>query len=141
LAPSAVQVSVLNGTGIDGQAGAAADGLRGVGFTVGQVGDAGTAAQVHTALRYPPGQKAAAQLVAQSLRSPAELVEDGATPTGVTLVTGADFAGVNQPAAPDTSAPAADGSTVTSTPAVDQVTSTTHVGFAPGDPPAGVACG
>jgi hypothetical protein len=150
LAPAAVEVSVLNGTGIDGQAGAAADGLRGYGFVVDQVGDAGTDAQVHTALKYPPGQKAAAELVAHSLRNTAELVEDSGTTSGVVLVTGADFAGVTQ--APATTTPASGaggdtgdagdrGTTTTRAPSPDEVTSTTHIGFAPGDPPPGVSCG
>jgi len=146
LAPATVQVTVLNGTGIDGQAGVAADGLRGFGFTVGSVGDAGTAAQIHTALRYAPGQRAAADLVAGSLRGAAELVEDQGTSGGVVLVTGADFAGVYQPPAEEiaTSTDAgadAEATTTTTSPPPDEVTSTSHLGFAPGDPPAGVTCG
>lgn len=148
VAPATVDVTVLNGTGIDGQASAAADGLRGFGFTVGTVGDAGTAAQTHTALRYAPGQRAAADLVAGSLRSGAELVEDQGTKDGVILVTGADFAGVYQPPA-DQTATSASGSasadteatTTTTGPAPDEITSSSHLGFAPGDPPAGVTCG
>ena len=102
VAPSTVEVTVLNGTGIDGQAGVAAEGLRGFGFSVGSVGDAGTAAQTHTALHYAPGQRAAADLVAGSLRGAAELVEDDTATSGVVLVTGADFAGVYQRPAEET---------------------------------------
>jgi hypothetical protein len=134
LAPPAVTVDVLNGTGITGQAGLAADRLRAFGFVVGQVGDAGTKAQARTQLRYARDHRQAAELVATAVRGKPELVEDGAAATSVVLVTGADFAGVDL-------APAGGSTSTSAATTVPGVTTTTHIGFAPEAPPPGVTCG
>ena len=52
LSPGQVAVSVLNGTGVPGQAATAADGLRAAGFDVAQVGNATTVGETRTTIRY-----------------------------------------------------------------------------------------
>jgi hypothetical protein len=102
------------------------------GFVVAQVGDAGESV-ARSRLRYGTGQLAAAELVASVLVGGVEMVEDASVGQGVVLVTGSDFAGVT--AAPETTLP------VETAPAVPgEVTTTTHVGFVPEDPPPGVEC-
>ncbi|MPY93303.1 MAG: hypothetical protein GEV08_09620 [Acidimicrobiia bacterium] len=135
LTPAQVAVSVMNGTGIDGQASEAGDLLTTHGFAVAEVGDAGEST-ARSRLRFGSGQRAAAELVASVLVGGAELVEDPSVGQGVVLVTGSDFAGVTS--VPETTLPpevegpaGADGATRT----------TTHVGFAPEPPPPGVSCG
>jgi hypothetical protein len=128
---------VLNGTGIDGQAGQAAGGLKAYGFTVTEIGDTGTAAQTRTTVRFAPGGRPSAELVAKELRGSVQLTEDSGAGPAVVLVTGSDFGGVI-PAPTTTSAAAA-------TSAAPAVTTTTAgsapVGFTPGDPPPGTSCG
>ena len=95
VAPSAVTVRVLNGTGVRGQAAAARDGLAVAGFTVAGVGD-GTAGGEVTTIRYGAGQEAKAALLRRYLVEPAaQLVEDPAL-EGVddVLLTGATYDGV-----------------------------------------------
>jgi LCP family protein required for cell wall assembly len=150
--PAAVSVSVLNGTGIDGQASEAAGQLQASGFAVAEVGDAGTVDQTRTVLRYLPGQREAAELVAGRLRRSPELAEDRTAPAPVVLVTGADFGGVvaglgtgeaAAPAASEDGATGEDGAAGqdgSAAPAME-ATTTTHIGFAPGEAPPGVSCG
>lgn len=152
LTPQRVAVRVLNGTGIQGQAGEAADRLRRYGFTVGEVGDAGLDAP-RTTVHYAPGMKDAADLVVATLRSSAELVEDQSAGTNVVLVTGPDFAGVNLAEAVPLAKPGIDGTptsaaadvaateaqivpVTTSGPATTEI-----VGIVPGQAPPGVSCG
>jgi LCP family protein required for cell wall assembly len=145
ITPAAVSVSVLNGTGIDGQASEAAGMLQSSGFAVAEVGDAGTIDQAHTVLRYQPGQRVAAELVAGRLRGAPELTEDRDAAAPVVLVTGADFRGVvagtgaADEGAASTTAATAEG---TGSPApAEESTTTTYIGFAPGEAPPGTTCG
>ena len=55
-----------------------------------------------TVVRYPPGQEAAADLVARWLAGGARL-EEAAAGTGIELVTGTDWQGVRSEATPSTS--------------------------------------
>ncbi|MEA3217137.1 MAG: hypothetical protein QOJ19_3293 [Acidimicrobiia bacterium] len=134
LHPSKVSVRVLNGTGIDGQAGQVAGGLQEYGFVVTEVGDAGTAAQTRTTLRFGPGNRPLAELVAKELKGSVQLKEDAASGPSVVLVTGADFGGVIP-------APAAASTTAAPTTTVPPAPSTTVVGFTPTEPPPGTSCG
>lgn len=130
LSPSQVAVSVLNGTGVPGQAGDAASGLEAIGFAVAQVGNTPQAGETRTTVRYAPASAAAAQLVASYLQPGVNLVEDGTVGSGVVLVTGADWVGITVPEVVDTGA-AAD----------PEATTTTVVGVTPpGVPPPGVIC-
>ena len=120
VAPAAVTVRVLNGTGVRGQAAAARDGLAVAGFTVAGVGD-GTSGTSVTTIRYGAGQEAKAALLRRFLVEPsANLVEDPALEgVDAVLLTGATYAGVlaeprpveeaPAPTVPTTEAPATDG--------------------------------
>jgi LCP family protein required for cell wall assembly len=120
VAPAAVTVRVLNGTGVRGQAAAARDGLAVAGFTVAGVGDGSSGTSV-TTIRYGAGQEAKAALLRRFLVEPtANLVEDPALEgVDAVLLTGDTYAGVlaeprpveeaPAPTVPTTEAPAADG--------------------------------
>ena len=110
--PSAVTVSVLNGTGAYNQATDTASALSALGFHIAGVGDATpVGAEAETLVAYgqkTPAVEAAAQAVVRSLAGSAimdydpALVADGAQ---VTVVTGTQFT-VNSPPGPSASAPA-----------------------------------
>ncbi|MEW2545303.1 LCP family protein [Streptomyces sp. NPDC047002] len=89
VAPSDVSLSVENGTGITGRAGAVASALTGKGFTVGASGNAGSAV-ARTTLAYGPGQKAAAQTAADALGLPSSQVTSSDT-AGLVLTIGSDW--------------------------------------------------
>ncbi len=103
LQPADVTVDVLNGSGIDGLAGQARDRLAGQGFVVGAVGNADPVPT--TTVRHPPGQEAAAQLVASQF--PGAVLELADTAT-LTVVVGPDAQGaIAAPAPAPAPAPAA----------------------------------
>ena len=109
--PSAVTVSVLNGSGAPNQATTTAQSLQTLGFHIGTVGDsAPVGREAETVVYYAaktPAQLAAAQAVANSLSG---AVIMGMDPTQVkpgsqvTVVTGTDFT-VDAPPATSTTAP------------------------------------
>ena len=106
--PADVSVQVLNGSGIDGAAGKADQGLGNRGFVSGGVGNlpGGTAAT--TQIRYRAGDEAKAQLVAASVPG-AELVADPTMAGGsVVLVLGGNFRGIGTATPKDTAAPPPD---------------------------------
>jgi len=101
--PFTVSVSVLNGSGVDGAAGATLDALVVEGFATGGVGNADVVAE--TEVRYAPGNEDQARLVLGYLGGVGTLVEDSSvTQTDVQVVIGGDFVGV---AAPDQAEPPA----------------------------------
>jgi LCP family protein required for cell wall assembly len=68
-----IRVSVANGAGIAGLAGSVADALAALGYEIGEVTNAPPT--VVTLVRYPPGQDAAARLVAEDVPGPTALEE------------------------------------------------------------------
>jgi LCP family protein required for cell wall assembly len=93
LEPSSVHLRVLNGTGEPHEATDAEAALEAAGFAVDGVGDDPVLDDDRTHVQYPPGQEAAADLVARWLAAGAELEEvDGAE--GIVLITGSDWSGV-----------------------------------------------
>ena len=88
-APSAVQVRVLNGTGIAGVAGQASRQLQEAGFGVLQVGDSADLVET-TTIRYPPARQAEALTLLAALPD-AVLQADQAITGAVVLVVGPDF--------------------------------------------------
>jgi LCP family protein required for cell wall assembly len=109
LSPSSVNVRVLNGSGVPGQAGEASDALGAVGFPTHTPGDATKTAS--TVIRYGPGQEAKAGLLARYLEVDAALVSSpGLKGVDVELVTGTNFEGVRDE--PRESAPSATTTTV-----------------------------
>jgi len=88
--PAQIRVTVLNGTGVKGQAAKAADALRGVGFRVGSTGNADGTAFERTVVRYAPGDEAAAATLAASLHGArTEPLRTGGTT--LTVVVGRDY--------------------------------------------------
>ncbi|MGH9178764.1 MAG: LCP family protein [Acidimicrobiales bacterium] len=111
--PGTVRVRVLNGTGADGQAGTAAQGLRTANFGVAATGDADRYGYPQTLIRYGKGQLPKAQLLQAYVDGRSELREDAALRGGdLVLVTGTGFKGIKPPpgaaaapASPSTTAP------------------------------------
>jgi LCP family protein required for cell wall assembly len=90
LAPEDVRVRVLNGAGIGGLAGRVGDLLEGRGYDVVEFGNADL--RDRTTVRYPPGNRPGAELVAGDVPGGAQLDETTEVTT-VTLVLGRDAAG------------------------------------------------
>ncbi len=139
LSESTVRVKVLNGTGEPGQASVAADALRGAGFAIGSSGDARDLGNPRTQIRYPPGEAASADLVARWLVNGGTLVEDPDA-FDVTVVTGADYAGVrSEPQATSDATTTTTLSRATTT--TPPQSTTTILGTIPFETPEGVECG
>ncbi len=102
LEPEGVRLTVHNGTGVPRQGASSAEALRAAGFIANVAGDEPGGGAEGTVVRHPPGQEAAADLVARWLVSGAR-VEVDETVTGIELVTGEDWQGVRDAASPPTS--------------------------------------
>jgi LCP family protein required for cell wall assembly len=153
-----ISVSVLNGSGVSGQAGKVSDALAVVGFGTNAPGTAEDD-YARTTIVYGPGWQAAADLLARHLTAGAVLEEDDTLGPGeLLLITGTDFTTVMEQPSPTTTAPpetttteSADevttttgsiaGGITTTTVAPPETTSTTVIGVVPGEPPPGVDCG
>jgi len=152
-----ISVSVLNGSGVSGQAGQVRDALDFVGFATTEPSTA-ERDYARTTILYAPGWDAAADLLSRHLTSGAAVEEDASLGPGeVILITGTDFTTVmEQPAPPTTAAPTITtqpddevtsttgsiaGGITTTTVAPLETTSTTVIGVVPGEPPPGVVCG
>ena len=88
--PSQIRVTVLNGTGVRGQAANAADALRTVGFRVASTGNAEGSAFERTVVRYALGDEAAAATLAASLHG-AKTELSRANGETLTVVVGRDY--------------------------------------------------
>jgi LCP family protein required for cell wall assembly len=128
LAPQSVQVTVRNGTGVPRQGAEATAALVGVGFVATVAGDEPGAGAGGTVVRYPPGQEAAADLLARWLVGGADL-EQVAAGSGIEVVTGTDWQGVRSEPSPSTSTTTQttlpEGTTTTSTPGASSSAQTT----------------
>jgi LCP family protein required for cell wall assembly len=99
--PASVRLTVRNGSGVNGQAMDAADGLTGAGFIVVGRGEEPGFGVERTVVRYPEGRRAEAELVSRWLVSGADLEEvPGDDGEGVVVVTGTDWSGVRTDPAP-----------------------------------------
>jgi LCP family protein required for cell wall assembly len=134
--PSAVSVSVLNGSGATNQAADTSSSLHALGFQVAGIGDTpSVASQSETVVYYAhmtPTDEAAAQTVAHAL-SGAVVMAVGPTADGaqVTVVTGTQF-GVNPPAPPPTASPTtASPTTVAPSPSAAGTSASADTGFLP----------
>jgi len=102
--PSAVQLKVLNGNGVEGSAAKAAAALQQFGFKVVDTTSADNYGYPETLIRYAPGGQAQAEVLRSYMAGNAKLVRDAALPGAeVVLVLGADYSGARAPA---TAAPA-----------------------------------
>jgi hypothetical protein len=104
IAPRAVTVDVLNGTGRAGLAGKVADALRGQGFAVGTVGNS-TATVSSSTVRYGPGAAGKARVLAAAVPG-AVLQASSSLGNAVQLVIGPNYSTVVHPAPPPPAAAA-----------------------------------
>ncbi|MER7667249.1 LCP family protein [Kitasatospora sp. NPDC096128] len=99
-----IKVAVLNGTGESGIGNKGAEAVKGAGYTVTTVGNAGGKPRSTTVVEYGTGERTNAEAVAKLF--PGATVEPGGK--GLSVVLGHDFAAAN-PAPAATSAPGAPG--------------------------------
>jgi LCP family protein required for cell wall assembly len=146
--PQSVDVTVLNGSGQQGQAADAGGALIKVGFHVTDV-ESYPSIVGRTTVLYGAGGEDTARTVARYVTGGAALVQDDHVKAGdAVLVTGTDFTTIHDQPAPKgstgdkaittvTTAPPAGAGTSTT---VAPTTTTTAQGYATGEPPAGVTC-
>jgi LCP family protein required for cell wall assembly len=150
ISPQAIDVTVLNGSEIQGQAADAAGALQQVGFNVVEVGDYPDPVGLTTVI-FGDGGEDLARTLARHVTGGAALVHDSDVDDGeAVLVTGSNFTTIHDQPAPEgspddlaittsTAVPTSsvDGETTTTAP----TTTTTVLGYATGEPPPGVDCG
>lgn len=119
LEPEGVRLIVRNGTGTPSEGAEAAEALRGAGFIANVSGDEPGGGAEGTVVRHPPGQEAAADLIARWLVGGARL-EEVDEAEGIEVVTGTDWQGVRNEPSPSTST-----TTATTLPEATTTTSTT----------------
>ena len=104
ISPSSVEVQVVNGTGVAGQAAAVTDALAEIGFEVGEPASLDER-YTRTTVRFGAGADGRARLVARHVTGGAALLADPALSEGeVVLVTGADLTTLHTQPSPEGSA-------------------------------------
>jgi LCP family protein required for cell wall assembly len=157
ISPQSVDLTVLNGSGIQGQAADAAAAFEAIGFAIADVDSYSGSRLVRTTAFYGDGGEAAARLVARHITGGAPLAYDPKLGAGeVVVVTGSDFTTIHDQAAPEGSADdllittstvpgstetTAGGATATTVPATTTTTAPPAIGYGTGEPPPGVTCG
>jgi LCP family protein required for cell wall assembly len=150
--PSSVALGVSGATGVTGQSATIITRLSTLGFHATAAGD--IAKQMRTSVRYAPGYRAQADLVARHLAAGADLKEDTSlskSRTPVILIVGADYTdALDTPTAPTTTVSPTTTAGVGTAPSSTSTTSTTTpthsgevtelVGVLAGKPPAGTVC-
>jgi LCP family protein required for cell wall assembly len=151
MSPQSVDVTVLNGSGSQGQAADAGGALIKIGFHVTSVSSYPSLVGRTTVL-YGQGGADTARTVARYITGGAALVQDDHVKSGAAvLVTGTDFTTMHDQPAPKGSADDAAITTATTAPpptvgtgptttTLAPTTSTTVQGYATGEPPPGVTC-
>jgi hypothetical protein len=94
VAPSAVKVQVLNGSGTPGLAAKAAASLTSAGYTVVGTGNADTSSYTQTQVRFGAGASAAAATLAAAVPGAATAASSTAPAGTVQLVLGTDWSGL-----------------------------------------------
>ena len=152
ISPQTVDLTVLNGSGVDGRATDAAGALQVIGFHITDVETYADEAVTRTMVRFGEGGESVARLVARHVSGGADLVADPDLDAGaVALVIGRDFTTIHDQPAPEGSAddlrittsttrPSPTSSGQTTTTVSTTTTTTTVVGYATGEPPPGVDC-
>jgi LCP family protein required for cell wall assembly len=97
VAPSAVHVAVLNGSGVAGLAGTTQASLESAGYQVDSVGNADASDYAQTEIRYAPGDEAQAATLAGAIPGATKKESAGGTAGVVQLILGKDFNGVGKP--------------------------------------------
>ncbi|MGH9105595.1 MAG: LCP family protein [Acidimicrobiales bacterium] len=113
--PSSVDVQVLNGSGVPGQASQAAGALRAKGFSVNGTGDASSYDYSRSVIEYGPHGLAAAKVLEADVGGSALQEKASLRGDALVLVTGQNFSAANGPAS---GAPVAAGGAVTTLDAV-----------------------
>jgi LCP family protein required for cell wall assembly len=147
--PSSVTLGVSGATGVTGQSATVITRLNGLGYHASASGD--IAKQSRTVVRYAPGYRSQADLVARQLSAGADLKEDTSlakSRTPVILIVGQDYTdALDTPTAPTTtvvptttkgSGPSTSTTSTTTPPRSGEVTDL--VGVLVGRPPAGTVC-
>lgn len=130
----ALEIAVLNGSSVAGQAQTAADRAVSAGFAITAVGNAEASIEL-TTIRYDPASRSVADALAEALGF-APLFEEDANTIGVTLVTGSDYA-----SKVSTVAPAVQTTTTVAGEVAAEVTTASTIGVIPEASPEGTACG
>ncbi|MCU4184363.1 LCP family protein [Acidiferrimicrobium sp. IK] len=130
VAASSVAVHVYNGSGVSGQAGAAASALRSAGFDVLSVGTASSYNHPSTIIQYSPGEQAAAATLQARIGGGATLEQVSGLGTSLDLITGQSYSGVVPAGSARTGA-----TTTTTSTTVPATTTTTYA--LPGSPATG----
>lgn len=95
VAPSSIHVEVLNGNGIAGAAGDAANDLTKSGFSVSGTGNASSYSYAASEIQYAPGKEAVAQQLASAISGSTQLVSDSSlTGDNLVLTVGSTFNGL-----------------------------------------------
>jgi LytR cell envelope-related transcriptional attenuator len=116
ISPDLVTVTVLNGSGTQGQANDVAGALQAVGFDVAPPGNLEPEGTIvsRTQVRHAPGDEASGQRLARHVTGGAELVESPALEQGtVELVTGTDFTTLHEQPIPLDEMPETTGTSTT----------------------------
>jgi LCP family protein required for cell wall assembly len=138
VAPSSVQVAVLNGTGRPGEATKAGTDLTKQGFVVTSSHSANNFSYTSSVVRYRPGNDAKARLLASAVQGSTLLQEDSSIQgADVELITGQSFLGISTVAANATTATTAGGASASATTTPTTPPTTTYE--LPGTPPGFVA--
>ena len=104
VSPQSIEVTVLNGSGVEGQARDVAGALGSIGFNVQGIGTS-PEHLTRTTVRYGEGAEAEARMLGRYITGGAALVPDEDVAEGeVVLVTGTDFTTVHDQPAPEGSA-------------------------------------
>ncbi|MDQ6784482.1 MAG: LCP family protein [Actinomycetota bacterium] len=133
--PSSVSVEVVNGSGVNGQAGQATAALTGAGYKATTNASSRAYGGAASQIRYAPDALASAQLLASKLAGGATLAADPAlssTSYNLELITGTGYSGLAKAGAA-TTAPSAAAQTTTTAPPARGTSSSTYV--LPGTPP------
>jgi LCP family protein required for cell wall assembly len=156
LSPESLDVTVLNGTGVTGQAGDVGGALGQIGFNIVEVSSNETEDVQRTTILYGPyGDGAAKRLAAHVSGGAALVLTEDLEPNEVVLITGHDLTTIHDQPAPEgspddrrtttsTTAPSSTSSTSqgeTTTSTTVPTTTTTVIGYSTGEPPDGVDCG
>ena len=149
ISPKSIDLTVLNGSGVENQAADAAGAFEAIGFVIERIDTYSAGPIGRTTVLYGDGGEIAARRVARHITGGAALVADPKVKVGrVVVVTGSDFTTIHDQPAPEgspedllitTTTLPGSGST-----APGEVTTTTAppaVGYGTGSPPPGVHCG
>jgi hypothetical protein len=155
LSPESLDVTVLNGTSVPGQAADVAGALGEIGFNIIEVGSYETSDVERTTIVYGPYGEGGARRVAAHISGGAALVRsEELGNVELVLVTGSDLTTIHDQPAPAGSpdeertttstvatTPTTGGSEETTTTVAEPTTTTTVIGYSTGEPPDGVDCG